>query len=158
MIARTRAMSVVSALLFAAGIANAQCDTTGECFCGPQGTVTIAQLIGAVNIALGQAACPSAPATACTCCACAFRDGNVQCGAPDPGCALCVSLGGNPAADCSICGNECSAGQTLCANNPQQCQASRGATVAYSGAQSHLPDASTASARASRSGTDAYNR
>ena len=119
---RRMILVAIAALVSPACIANAQCDTSGECFCDASGMVGIAQLIRAVNIALGQAACPSGPTGPCTCCACDFGEGDVQCGGADIDCVECVSSGGIPAADCSVCNGVCDAGQTLCEGNPQGCQ------------------------------------
>src|SRR5215471_7099582 len=84
----------IAGLLSAVGTANAQCETTGECFCDPQGMVGIAQLIRGVNIALGAMDCPSISANACSCCACDFGGGDIQCGVGDTDCLDCQSLGG----------------------------------------------------------------
>lgn len=66
------------------------------------------------------------PTPSCTCCACDFGNGDVECGT-DTDCVECVALGGSPAADCSACGGLCSAGESLCMDNPQQCRTSSGA-------------------------------
>jgi hypothetical protein len=84
--------------------------------------VGIAQLIRGVNVALGQGDCPSPAGNACTCCACDFGGGDIQCGALDTDCAECVFFGGTPASSCSICDSDCGTGNTLCNNNPQHCQ------------------------------------
>jgi len=109
-------------LFSAVGTANAQCETAGECFCDTQGMVGIAQLIRGVNIALGSMDCPAISRNACSCCACDFGGGDIECGAGDTDCLDCQVLGGAPAPDCSICGDTCSSGETLCNNNPQHCQ------------------------------------
>jgi hypothetical protein len=114
-------VALVATVLMPAGIANAQCDAAGECFCDSQGKVGIAELVRAVNIALGQTGCPASPSP-CVCCACDFGGGDVECGDGDTDCAECMNLGGAPAPECSICGTACSAGQTLCMDNPQHCQ------------------------------------
>jgi hypothetical protein len=67
-----------------------------------------------------ECAAPPPPETGCGCCACDFGDGDVLCGFQDADCEECFALGGQPAADCSSCGNtvECEA-NTLCGANPQ---------------------------------------
>lgn len=62
------------------------------------------------------------PTVGCTCCACDFGDGSVECGTSDAGCAECVDLGGVPAEDCSVCAQQdgC-AGDTLCDGDPNEC-------------------------------------
>src|SRR5512147_250601 len=61
-------LAVVVVLFLAVPTANAQCETTGQCFCdagtmerGPG--VSIDQLIRGVRIALGEAECPGASLT-----------------------------------------------------------------------------------------------
>jgi hypothetical protein len=114
-------MASIVGVLFSLRMANAQCETAGECFCDTQGAVGIAQLIRGVNIALGQSDCPSIAETACSCCACDFGAGDVECGTGDTDCVDCQLLGGAPAADCSVCSGSCSGAETLCNDNPQHC-------------------------------------
>lgn len=62
---RTAVWNVVTVVVLFLGVStvNAQCEDTGECFCNSEGNVTVAQLVSAVNILLGQAPCPDAPLT-----------------------------------------------------------------------------------------------
>jgi hypothetical protein len=93
----------------------------------------------------------------CACCACDFGGGDVECGAGDTDCAECISLGGALAADCSICGSECNARLTLCANNPQDCKMSTGSVAQDLIPGSSIPHYSKVSP-ATRSREGAYNR
>lgn len=80
-----------------------------------------------LSIALIASICAlSVPAVtwACTCCACDFGGGDVDCGISDTDCGECILLGGVPAPNCDACGSdpECMGGQTLCNGDPQMCE------------------------------------
>jgi hypothetical protein len=64
---------------------------------------------------IGNTDCGGGPSPQNLCCACDFGNGNVECGTGDVNCAECITLGGQPAASCSVCGGnpEC-VGHTLC--------------------------------------------
>ncbi len=75
------------------------------------------------------------PSAACSCCACDFGGGGIQCGVGDADCGLCIVLGGTPAATCDICSaaSECD-GDTRCAGDPDMCvPAASGGCCTFSG-------------------------
>ena len=82
-------------------------------------------LVAAIGLLAMLALAVPQRASACSCCACDFGHGIIECGVGvdvTEDCGGCIKAGGVPAPDCSVCSkaSRC-AGQTLCAGDPQMC-------------------------------------